>query len=228
MKSLKTTEETLDDTERDGRSSRHDDRRRQLMDDAVAYVLREGLAGLSIRPMAEALGISHRTLLHHFGSKEQMVARVLNEIRRQQMEDLRLRALREAQDPLTMLDAGWAYASRPERLPFWRAFFEIYGIAAKNPAQYADFLDSVIKPWLDSAVRATIKAGVPQARAEALMTLTQAATRGLILDLLTTGDRRRVERAYALLRGIVQAELEALGAGKAQKKGAGKRQAAGR
>lgn len=199
---------------RDGRYTRHDERRRELMDAAIAYVFREGLSGLSIRPMAEALGISHRTLLHHFGSKDEMVARVLQEVRMRQLEGLRQRAATEGLGLLERLDAAWAELSAPERLPFWRAFFEIYGIATRNPQQYSEFLDGVVKAWLPALMSSAVAAGMPKDRAETLATLCQASARGLILDLLTTGEQKRVQKAYAMFRGLVQRELEAVETGK--------------
>jgi len=175
---------------------------------AVDYVFREGLSELSIRPMAAALGISHRTLLHHFGSKEEMVARVLAEVRTRQLEELRQRAFNET-DPLRMLDDAWERLSAEERIPFWRSFFEVYGIAVKHPDRYVEFLDNIVKAWLPVQIRAVIAAGVPARKAPLLATLMQASLRGLILDLLTTGDRKRVEASYTMLREMLKRELKA-------------------
>jgi AcrR family transcriptional regulator len=101
-------------------------------------VLGHGLSDLSIRPMADALGISHRTLLHHFNSKEEMVERVLAEVRLRHLQHLREQAQKQKLDPLSMLDEAWTQQSAPGRLPFWRGFFEIYAVAAKNPERHAE------------------------------------------------------------------------------------------
>jgi AcrR family transcriptional regulator len=39
---------------------------------------------MPVRPVADALGISHRTLLYYFGSKEQLIADVLLRLRRRE------------------------------------------------------------------------------------------------------------------------------------------------
>ena len=57
------------------------DRRARTLADATDYVLRNGLAGLSLRPMAAALGTSTRMLLYDFGSKEKLVTEILAEAR---------------------------------------------------------------------------------------------------------------------------------------------------
>lgn len=193
--------------EPDGRSTRHEARRRQLMDDAIRYVLDKGLADLSLRDMAEALGISHPTLLHHFGSKEELVERVLAEMRSRQLEQLREQHQRERRDVVAMLDDAWAQVAAPQRLPFWRAFFEIYAVAAKHPQRHAEFLDSIVKPWLPLWISALVAHGLGRGRAESLATLVHASCRGLLLDLLTTGDHARVGKAYKLLRALLQQEL---------------------
>ncbi|MDB5975329.1 MAG: TetR/AcrR family transcriptional regulator [Nevskia sp.] len=193
----------------DGRNTRHEGRRRELMDDAVQYVLSHGLSDLSIRPMAEALGISHRTLLHHFGSKEEMVERVLAEVRLKHLQHLREQAQKQKLDALSMLDEAWAQQSAPERLPFWRGFFEIYAIAAKNPERHAEFLDGIIKAWLPMWITSLVGQGLTKAKAEALATMVHACCRGLLIDLLTTEDHARVARAYKLLRGILEQEIAA-------------------
>jgi len=197
----------------DGRNTRHEERRRQLMDDAVAYVLKVGFADLAIRPMADALGISHVTLLHHFGSKEDLVMRVLAEVRARELARLELRAAEQQQDPLVALDTTWAYMTAPERLPLFRAYVEIYALIAKDPARHAEFVDSLFRAWLPVLVRYIVATGVPRARAEALATLVNASCRGLIIDLLITGETARVNRAFRLLRSFFAQELEAGPAG---------------
>lgn len=195
----------------DGRNTRHEGRRRQLMDEAMQYVLSHGLSDLSIRPMAEALGISHRTLLHHFGSKEELVERVLAEVRSRYLHQLWEQAQQQKLDALRMLDEAWAVQAAPERLPFWRGFFEIYAIAAKNPERHAEFLDGIIKAWLPMWTTTLVGQGLSKARAESLATMVHACCRGLLIDLLTTEDHARVARAYKLLRSVLQQEIAAAG-----------------
>lgn len=197
----------------DGRNSRHEGRRRELMDKAIAYLLSHGLSDLSIRPMAEAMGISHRTLLHHFGSKEGMVERVLAELRMRYLQELHQRARRESydNDVVAMMDDAWTQLSDPLRLPFWRSFFEIYAIATRNPERHAEFLDSIVNAWLPRWIAAMTARGLSRPRAETLSTMTHGACRGLLIDLLTTGDHARVAGAYRLLRQVLVRELAQTG-----------------
>ena len=52
-------------------------RRAELLDRAVDYVCRHGLAELSLRPLAKAVGSSPRVLLYYFGSKENLVVEIV-------------------------------------------------------------------------------------------------------------------------------------------------------
>ena len=53
------------------------DRRQELADAATDYVLEHGLIGLTLRPLAAAIGTSDRMLLYHFRDKDDLVATVL-------------------------------------------------------------------------------------------------------------------------------------------------------
>jgi len=52
-------------------------RREELTEAAADYLLDHGLIGLSLRPLAAALGTSDRMLLYHFADKDDLVATVL-------------------------------------------------------------------------------------------------------------------------------------------------------
>lgn len=51
-----------------------------LLPRLAAHVLQHGLAGLSLRPLALAAGTSDRMLLYHFGTKQRLVADLLDYI----------------------------------------------------------------------------------------------------------------------------------------------------
>jgi len=83
---------------------------------------------------------------------------------------------------------------QPARAAEFRLFFAVYGRALQAPEQFADFLDRVVADWM-AALRAAQGPDVAPAVADREATLVIATLRGLLLDLLTTGDRARVEGA---------------------------------
>jgi AcrR family transcriptional regulator len=54
-------------------------RRDWLLRACTDHVLSEGLIGLSLRPMAKAVGTSDRMLIYHFGSRDGLVAAVIDD-----------------------------------------------------------------------------------------------------------------------------------------------------
>ncbi|WP_415853711.1 TetR/AcrR family transcriptional regulator [Sinomonas sp. G460-2] len=61
-------------------------RREQIIAVAMAVFGEHGFAGGSLRTIAERVGVSHAALLQHFGSKEGLLAAVLQEWDRQTVE----------------------------------------------------------------------------------------------------------------------------------------------
>src|SRR3954462_1457057 len=61
-------------------------RREQIIATAITVFGEYGYAGGSIRTIADRVGISHATLLQHFGSKEGLLTAVLEEWDRQTVE----------------------------------------------------------------------------------------------------------------------------------------------
>src|SRR3954467_999998 len=61
-------------------------RREQIIATAITVFGEYGYAGGSIRPVAGRVGVSHATLLQHFGSKEGLLTAVLEEWDRQTVE----------------------------------------------------------------------------------------------------------------------------------------------
>jgi AcrR family transcriptional regulator len=177
-------------------------RRARVLEATVAYLEREGLAGLSLRPLAAAIGVSPRTLLYHFGSKEQLLAAALDASP----------ALREAvgafdasADPLfERIRRLWARTADPRSRPYLRLFFEVYAAALRDPERYAAFLETVVDRWLDLLTPLLEAEGLSWADARSTATELLALHHGCALDLLATGDRDRVAAAY--LRRLAEVE----------------------
>ena len=60
----------------------------------------------------------------------------------------------------------------------------------------------LINVWLPPVIELCIRAGIPAEQAPAYARLGLAASRGLLFDLLLTGDRDAVDEASALLNRL--------------------------
>ena len=117
----------------------------ELRNAIVQYLIKHGLSGLSLRPLAKALGCTPRVLLYHFGSKEKMVIEVLAQVRQQQRATYsRIEAASFAES----CQAIWKRMSAPDSERLFRLFFETYGIALRQPRLYKAFLHDTIEDWL--------------------------------------------------------------------------------
>jgi AcrR family transcriptional regulator len=171
--------------------------RADLLVAIVAYVLEHGLADLSLRPLATAVEASPRTLLYHFGSKDELVAAVLVEIGRRQARLIEAWYERSAEhDAATLLLRAWQWLTAPRHDQLLRLLFETYGLALRDRRRYGPFLRATSSDWIGPFARALELRGFSRERATALATLLVAVMRGLLLDVLATGERTRVDRAF--------------------------------
>jgi AcrR family transcriptional regulator len=166
--------------------------RERLLAAAVEQAMRGGIADMSLRELAAAIGTSHRMLLYHFGSREGLLTAVAG-------------AVEEAQRVVVsgweISAAGarglWQHFSGPQLWPAERLFFELYAHALLGRPGTEGFLDNAIEPWIRALVPAFIReAGLDSKTARAEARLAVAVNRGLLLDLLATGDRDGVTEAF--------------------------------
>jgi AcrR family transcriptional regulator len=167
-------------------------RRDELLAQAVDHVCAHGLAGLSLRSLASALQVDASLLTHHFGNKQQMLALVLNGVR-DRLRDIS--AISPGEPLPDALYRVWAWASDPARRELYLLFFEVYALALRAPDEYEPFLDAVVADWLGPLTSAYKGSGHDEGTARARATLAIATLRGLLLDLLTTGDTKRIDQA---------------------------------
>ena len=175
--------------------ARGSDARRKLLDAAIAYVAANGISDVSLRELAAAIGTSHRMLIHHFGSKEGLWVEVIRAVEDRQRERLAEFIPDPAHAPADAIRAWWRHISDPVLWPNERLFFEVYGQALQGRAGTTGLLDGIVDDWLAPGIEFGLAQGLPLADAQAGARLGVAVTRGLLLDLLATGDRAAVDAA---------------------------------
>lgn len=167
------------------------------MDSALAG----GIADLSLREIAAAIGTSHRMLIYHFGSREGLlvaVARAVEEGERDRLRD----AIAAGDDPRLF----WGRISDPKLWPQERLFFELYAHALLGRPGTHEFLDGIVDAWVAPQVEAMIDAGADEHTARVDARLGVAVVRGLLLDLLATGEREAVDQAFDRFLALISGE----------------------
>ena len=185
------------------------ERRQELLDRIVVYLAENGLAQATLRPMAASLDVSINRLVHHFGSKEDLLATAMQRSLEQQI------AVQEGwlrRDPgMSMVEIyrkwwKWINAS-PANLALVRLNYEA---AALNP-NVTGLAGSVradqIGVWRHEATAHLEQDGLSPERADLEGSLAKATFTGLVMDLIATGERKRLtplfEQFVARLQAVV-------------------------
>src|SRR5246127_871185 len=178
-------------------------RRRQLLDALVEEFAAGGIGDRSLREVAAAGGTSHRMLLHHFGSREDLLVAIVEEVERRQMTllpDL-------PATPAENFAAMWADLRRPELRHLERLFFECYTRAAQGEKPFARMVPGAVHGWLDEVE--TLADGPFD---HAMVRLGLAVVRGLLLDLVATDDDAGVDAAARAFANLLGGHRPTLGA----------------
>jgi AcrR family transcriptional regulator len=167
-------------------------RRDELLEAAYRYLLEHGLADVSLRPLAAAIGSSPRVLLFLFGSKEGLVRELLARARADELAALA--SVRGAADDAGALaQVVWSWLAAPEHRALLRLWTETYARSVVDPAgPWGGFAERTVADWLDVLVPAGDAAD---------RTLLLAVLRGALLDLLATGDVERTTAAVTRFLG---------------------------
>jgi AcrR family transcriptional regulator len=168
--------------------------RERLLAAAVEYLAGHGVGDLSLRDLAAGIGTSHRMLIYHFGSKEQLLVAVVRAV-----EDDQRRRLAELADevaagpgagrPSDLLRRMWAQLTEPGRREHQeRLFFELYAQALAGRPGTTGLLDGVVDLSVEAGAQPLVAWGMAPDAARSEARLGLAVVRGLLLDLLATGD----------------------------------------
>lgn len=180
----------------------------RLLAAAAEHIAASGVSDLTLRGLAAEIGSSHRMLLYHFGSKEGLLVEVIKLVEQRQRDalaDLELEGLDAAQ----LTRAFWKRLSSPKLAANERLFFEIYGQALQGRPGTTELLDGIVDSWLAPVVELLDRLHFPHRHAAAQARLGLAVTRGLLLDLLATGDRAACNAAMEQYIRLGEAYLSA-------------------
>ena len=169
-------------------------RRDELLELSYRHVLEHGITGMSLRPLARAVGSSPRVLLYCFESKEGLVRALLARARADEME--RISRIDASGDVREVSAEVWRWLAAPEHRPLLRVWVESYARSLAEPeGPWAGFAAATVADWLRLLEQAQSPALRGTERGVAQCTLLLAVLRGAMLDLLATGDEERTTGA---------------------------------
>ena len=172
--------------------------REALLARAIGHFAEHGVGDTSLRALAGAIGTSHRMLIYHFGSRDGLLAAVVDTVE-QGARDMLARIVDEARADPDPFEAGMRYwhLVTEDALIYGPLFFELTSHAMLGLPYAVDVRDKLVTTWLDALTAMWSARDVPTGEARAEATLDLAVARGLLHDLLLTGDRERIDAAMA-------------------------------
>jgi len=175
--------------------------RERLLEAAIDHFGRHGIGDTSLRGIAEAVGTSHRMLIYHFGSREGLLVEVTRAVEARQRAVMA--ATYDADLPPLEAAAKYWEETVEATLRYGPLFFELASHAMQGKAHAASLREELIAAWLPQVTELCRAIGIPDDQAETHARLALGAARGLLLDLLVSGERDEVARAADLLNRLL-------------------------
>jgi AcrR family transcriptional regulator len=168
-----------------------------LLDRVVDYLAEHGVAQTTLRPMAASLGVSINRLMHHFGSKDELITAALARAIDQQIDVQRKWLQRSPK--LTQVELyrkwwRWVCAS-PRNLALVRLNYEAATLEPAVTGLTGDVRADQIGVWRHDVEQRLVSEGLKPERAVIVASLIKATFTGLAMDLFATGDTRRLTKA---------------------------------
>jgi AcrR family transcriptional regulator len=169
--------------------SRHE----ELLDQVTDHVLEHGLIGLTLRPLAAAIGTSDRMLIYHFGNRDALVSAVVANAGDRSVACVD--ALPGAPSVRSAVNRLWAaYGEEP-----LNSCLDVYVQAAASglfgSEPYLSEARTSNQRWAEALRRYLVRSGAPARRVARIVTLVDSALYGFHLDLAT-------DRPDELARGV--------------------------
>jgi AcrR family transcriptional regulator len=155
-------------------------RREELAEAATEYALEHGLIGLSLRPLAQALGTSDRMLLYHFQDKDDLVATILRTAVGRSAQSLsQLPAPRDLRAAVLEL---WRAVTTGPQERCQRLYVEAAALGLFGREPYATTVRETNSEWVSAVSAHFERAGLSRAAARQATVLVDATFMGLQLD----------------------------------------------
>jgi AcrR family transcriptional regulator len=168
-------------------------RREELLEKATDHALATGLIGLSLRPLAAAIGTSDRMLIYHFGSRDALVAGILRTSNDRSVA--RLRALPPSPGVQRAVLDLWAACTSEETARCQRMYVEASALGLLGTEPYVSVVREANDGWLTALADHLVASGMPRRQAARAVVLLDATFMGLQLDLPLTDAGPAIDRA---------------------------------
>ncbi|MCU0311132.1 MAG: TetR/AcrR family transcriptional regulator [Acidimicrobiales bacterium] len=167
----------------------------EILAGAVEVAFAEGLSQITFGRVAGHLGISDRTVVYYFATKDDLLTEVLLSLGARLQSALGEAFTGPADGHLDLARAAWPVLARSSVDPVFALFFEATGLAAAGREPHRTLVPQLVEAWIDWLT--TLFEGRP-ARRRTEATATIALLDGLLLLRQTVGPEAAERAASAL------------------------------
>lgn len=168
-------------------------RRDVLLGAATDYALDAGLIGLTLRPVAAAVGTSDRMLIYHFGTRDALVSAITTEVGYRAVAAID--ALPAARTVRAGVKALWTAYQGPQLGPLLTLYCQAAATGLIGREPYRSDVRASNAQWSTSLRNYLVRCGAAEQRARRVVTFVDSALYGFFLDLVT-------DRPDELERGV--------------------------
>lgn len=187
-------------------SPRGEARRRELLERVTEDLAANGLVDFSLRRAARAAGTTHKVLLYHFESADDLLRQAILRLREQRIANALTAA---AHEPADRTLAGRVRAIWPVLMGAesgLRVLDQAIGLTLYDPARYGDLGREASRQYLPAALALCPEHWSPERRRE-VAEMIIAVLRGFLVHWLTSGGTEEVDAGFrALVRALEREE----------------------
>lgn len=114
----------------------------------MAQAIDDGLSQVTFGRVAKRLGISDRTVVYYFPTKDDLITNVIASMGTDLQAALAAAFPATADGHLDLVRAAWPVLATPEADPTFALFFEATGLAAAGRDPYASLVPQLIGAWV--------------------------------------------------------------------------------
>ncbi len=129
----------------------HKHSRDDILAGALATAFADGLSQLTFGRVAKHLGISDRTVVYYFPTKQDLVRNVVLVLGAQLQNTLAPAFTTPAANHFELVRAAWPVLARAEADPVFALFFEANGLAAAGRDPYRTIVRELVDLWIQWA-----------------------------------------------------------------------------
>lgn len=162
----------------------------------ATHLIEHGLARISLDAIAATAGTSSRMLVHHFATRDALIAGALQIARERQLSHAE-RHFVPGPDAAAVLDAAWPWLVDGQTRKYFRLFQQVAALEKfEGRTKHSELRLRLASDWLPMFRAVFVADPRHRDEADALAELLLAVYRGLAIRLVNEPDEAQLRRAY--------------------------------